>query len=125
MTDLTEKQTRGKEELQKILVANTQTQADALLGAFRTQWEEATPLLHQRRVDSVVFILVNKAIPYYQQMCIRHSVQVGRMTPGRKKENARQLAMESINQKRLDDPEIVLLHSTSLDKVDWSKGVAG
>ena len=97
----------------------------------------------QRRVDTVVFILVSKAIPHYQQMCIRHSVQVGRMTPGRKKaEKARQLAMEFINQKRLDDPEIVLLHSTSLDsmlkvgsftnsntyydiEVDWSKGVAG
>ncbi|KAF9405003.1 hypothetical protein BGZ76_006724, partial [Entomortierella beljakovae] len=78
-----------------------------------------------RRVDTVVFILVNKAIPHYQQMCIRHSVQVGRMTPGRKNaEKARQLAMEFINQKRLDDPEIVLLHSTSLDKVNWSKGVA-
>ncbi|KAF8943291.1 hypothetical protein BGZ46_006545, partial [Entomortierella lignicola] len=52
MIDLTEKQREEKkktvkEELQKILVADTQTQADALLGAFRTKWEQVTPLLVQ------------------------------------------------------------------------------
>ncbi|OAQ22666.1 hypothetical protein K457DRAFT_39753, partial [Linnemannia elongata AG-77] len=35
----------------------------------------------QRRLDSVIHILTKKAVPYFQQMCVRHFVQVGRMTP--------------------------------------------
>ena len=39
----------------------------------------------QRRLDSVIHTLTKKTVPYFQQMCVRHIVQVGRMTPGRKK----------------------------------------
>ncbi|KAF9343055.1 hypothetical protein BGX26_006339, partial [Mortierella sp. AD094] len=55
----------------------------------------------QRRIDTVIYILVNKAIPHYQQMNIRHTVQVGRMTPARKNALvARQMAMEHIDRQR-------------------------
>ncbi|KAF9996861.1 hypothetical protein BGZ80_007152 [Entomortierella chlamydospora] len=96
----------------------------------------------QRRIDTVIYILVNKAIPHYQQMSIRHTVQVGRMTPARRNALvARQTAMEYIDQQRIQDPDATLLFQTLDDtvlqvrsftnadivydiKVDWTRGLA-
>lgn len=38
----------------------------------------------QRRIDTVIFILIHRTLPHYQQVWIRHVVKVGRMTAGRK-----------------------------------------
>ncbi|KAG0058642.1 hypothetical protein BGZ89_001091, partial [Linnemannia elongata] len=35
----------------------------------------------QRRLDSVIHTLAKKAVPHFQQMCVHHIVQVGKITP--------------------------------------------
>ena len=97
----------------------------------------------QRRIDSVIYILVYKAIPHYQQMCIRHTVQVGKMTPAAKKAlRVKITAMNHLEEARAKDPNILLIHqpadsslmrvrsfsdpSIHYDiKIDWTQGAAG
>jgi len=97
----------------------------------------------QRRLDSVIHTLTKKAVPYFQQMCVRHFVQVGRMTPGRKKALiARMAAQDHIDRIQVQDPgRLLLLHAgdDSMLKVpsftvphvvyeitvDWDRGMAG
>ncbi|KAG9322355.1 hypothetical protein KVV02_001337 [Mortierella alpina] len=54
-----------------------------------------------QRYDTVVYTLVQTAIPHYQQMCNRHSVQSRRMSPGaRETLKANLLASNYMEQKR-------------------------
>ncbi|KAF9992006.1 hypothetical protein BGZ79_003642 [Entomortierella chlamydospora] len=134
-----------REGLRNILYSKKEEQANLQVEAFKAMWEEHAPILmlQQRRIDTVIYILVNKAIPHYQQMNIRHIVQVGRMTPARKNAIvARQMAMEHIDRQRVQDPDATLLSQTLDDtvlqvrsftnadiiydtKVDWTRGLAG
>ena len=97
----------------------------------------------KRRLDSVIYILIHKAIPLYRQKGIRHAVQVGRMTPARKKAlHARQLALNHMDAKRAQDPDAIFLFQTAENdvlkvrsftvdnksyavKANWSAGLVG
>ncbi|KAF9081559.1 hypothetical protein BGX29_004413, partial [Mortierella sp. GBA35] len=97
----------------------------------------------QRRLDSVIHTLAKKAVPHFQQMCVRHIVQVGKMTPGRKKALiARMAAQNHIDRIRVQDPGKPLLLQSDDDSVlkvpsftvpdvsydltvDWDQGMAG
>ena len=180
--------------LKDILYAKTVEQADRLIVAFKTTWEQTASGLiqyleknyldhmadrrrwmfcyrgvsyawintnnyieswhnalkkhffknkQQRRIDSVIYILVYKAISHYQQMCIRHHVQVGKMTPAAKKQlKVKIAATNHLDQERAKDPNILLLYQPSDStllrvrsfsypsihydiKIDWNKGAAG
>ncbi|KAF9136659.1 hypothetical protein BGX30_010964 [Mortierella sp. GBA39] len=97
----------------------------------------------QRRLDSVIHTLAKKAVPHFQQMRVRHIVQVGKMAPGRKKALiARLAAQDHIDRTRVQDPGKLLLLQSDDDsvlkvpsfttpdvsydlKVDWDLGMAG
>jgi len=97
----------------------------------------------QRRLDSVIHTLAKKAVPHFQQMCVRHIVQVGKMTPGRKKALIARLAAQNhIDRTRMQDPGKLLLLQSDDDSVlkvpsftipdvsydltvDWDLGMAG
>lgn len=97
----------------------------------------------QRRLDTVIYTLVQTAIPHYQQMCIRHSMQVGRMSPGaREVLMANILASNYMDQKRAEDPQVTFLIPTADRavfqvqsfqgppttynvKIEWAQGFAG
>ncbi|KAF9976955.1 hypothetical protein BGZ75_010444, partial [Mortierella antarctica] len=186
---------RVRSELRSILYAGTENEAEALIVAFRTAWQELAPNLvqymdknyfdnladrrrwmychradvsyarintnnyieswhnslkkhffkdkQQRRIDHVIYTLVHSAIPHYQQMCIRHSMQVGRMTPGAKEILVANLtASNYVERRRAEDPGFAFLTPTTdpavfkvasfqgspttyAVSVDWTLGIAG
>lgn len=67
----------------------------------------------QRRIDSVIYTLVHQAIPHYQQRCVRHSVQVGRMaSTARDALVANNTALYHMDYKRAEDPQVAFLIPT-------------
>jgi hypothetical protein len=93
----------------------------------------------QRRVDTVIFILVHRALPHYQNTWVRFQVQVGKMTPGQKRALEERIrAINFRDQELANDPATILLKEPEDDettlhvrsfidpsvfydvKVDWS-----
>ncbi|KAG0306539.1 hypothetical protein BGZ99_001751, partial [Dissophora globulifera] len=97
----------------------------------------------QRRIDSVLYILAHKAIPHYQQRCVRHMAEVGRMNSAKKKKVLSNLkALDFMERKQMEDPGFAFLSPTTDDTVfrvpsfkdssvtyevtvDWAKGLTG
>ena len=49
----------------------------------------------QRRLDSIIHILTKKTVSHFQQICIRHTVQVERITPRRWRELLAKIAAKN------------------------------
>ncbi|KAG0328836.1 hypothetical protein BGZ99_004324 [Dissophora globulifera] len=97
----------------------------------------------ERRIDVVIYILVHRALPHYEQRCIRHQVQVGRMVPTVKGALiAKNAALDHMDLKRTQDQEASFLIPTADPgcflvesfqgpptryevRVDWKKGLVG
>ncbi|KAG0038455.1 hypothetical protein BGZ83_003078, partial [Gryganskiella cystojenkinii] len=71
----------------------------------------------ERRIDTVIYILVHRAVPHYQNTWVRADAKVGRMTPGQKQVLDQQIrAINHRDQERMNDPDVVLLKEAELDE---------
>ncbi|KAF9994584.1 hypothetical protein BGZ79_000653 [Entomortierella chlamydospora] len=70
----------------------------------------------QRRIDSVIHILVEKVIPDLRELHTRRTVHIKRMTPEQREILvAKQSALDYIEKRRLQDPDAPLLFQTPGD----------
>ncbi|KAI1288883.1 hypothetical protein EDD11_009573 [Mortierella claussenii] len=68
----------------------------------------------ERRIDVVIYTLVHRALPHYEQRCIRYEVQVGRMASTVKDTLiAKNTALDHMDLKRTQDPEASFLIPTA------------
>jgi hypothetical protein len=71
----------------------------------------------QRRIDTVIYILVHRAIPHYQTTWVHADAKVGRMTPGQKQALEQRIhAVNHRDQELTKDPDVVLLKEPEQDQ---------
>ncbi|KAF9344257.1 hypothetical protein BGX26_004593 [Mortierella sp. AD094] len=109
-------------KLQEILYSKTEDQANNLIVAFRETYIESwrntfkdhlSKDKQQRRIDSVIHILVEKAIPDHQELHTRRTAHIKRMTPEQRETlTDKQRALDYIENRRLQDPDAPLLFQT-------------
>ncbi|KAI1296258.1 hypothetical protein EDD11_007450 [Mortierella claussenii] len=68
----------------------------------------------ERRIDAVIYTLVHRALPHYEQRCIRYEVQVRRMVSTVKDTLiTKNTALDHMDLKRTQDPETSFLIPTA------------
>ena len=71
----------------------------------------------QWRIDTVIYILVHRAVPHYQHIWILSDVEIGRQTPGQKQALEQRIrAINHRDQEVVKDPDVVLMKELEHDE---------